>query len=199
MEGSTEQGQEPSGPGCAAAAVGRRTSSAGPLRASTGSIRHRRAKLSTSSRRRSCSAWTACTTSRISFHNGQVGHRGPLGTDDRRHPVGGVVHGRRRRRRCGDLLGPRAGDALSYAAFGEHGTREFFTRALPQARGRGDDHRPSARRSTRSQPRRPRCSKAAGAAGDHVAGGRVGHLRLQATTCTGLLGVPGQDAGVKPC
>ncbi|WP_228431166.1 hypothetical protein [Baekduia soli] len=25
------------------------------------------------------------------------------------------------------MLGPESGDALSYAAFGDHGTREFFT------------------------------------------------------------------------
>ena len=53
--------------------------------------------------------------------------RGPLGADDRRHALGRLLHGHRRRRRRRDLLGPEAGDALSYAAFGDHGTREFFT------------------------------------------------------------------------
>ncbi len=43
--------------------------------------------------------------------------RGPLGADDRRHEAEDVE----------TCSGPDAGDALSYAAFGDHGTREFFT------------------------------------------------------------------------
>ena len=45
--------------------------------------------------------------------------------------------------------GPEAADSLTYAAFGDWGTREFFTaRPLPQAR-RGQDHDPSTRRALR--------------------------------------------------
>ena len=54
--------------------------------------------------------------------------RGPLGADGRRHAVGRLLHRHGRRRRGRDLLrAPRPRDALAYAAFGDHGTREFFT------------------------------------------------------------------------
>ena len=53
--------------------------------------------------------------------------RGPLGADGRRDAVGRLLHRDRRRRVGRDLLGPEAADALAYAAFGDHGTREFFT------------------------------------------------------------------------
>ena len=53
--------------------------------------------------------------------------RGPLGADDRGHAVGRLVHGHGRRRRGRDVLGPRGRRRARYAAFGDHGTREFFT------------------------------------------------------------------------
>ena len=55
--------------------------------------------------------------------------------------------------------GPEAGDALSYAAFGDHGTREFFTHV--RFHKHEDDNRSSSTcssSSTRARPRRPpRC------------------------------------------
>jgi hypothetical protein len=45
--------------------------------------------------------------------------RGPLGADDCRDAVEAED--------VETCSGPEAGDALSYAAFGDHGTREFFT------------------------------------------------------------------------
>ena len=52
---------------------------------------------------------------------------GPLGADGHRHSLGGVVHGHRGRRPGRVLLGPEAAESLAFAAFGDHGTREFFT------------------------------------------------------------------------
>ena len=47
--------------------------------------------------------------------------------------------------------GPEAGDALSYAAFGDHGTREFFTHVrFHKHEDENDDHRPPARRALRA-------------------------------------------------
>ena len=45
--------------------------------------------------------------------------------------------------------GPEAAESLAFAAFGDHGTREFFTRALPQAR-RGAHRHPHARGALRA-------------------------------------------------
>ena len=57
--------------------------------------------------------------------------------------------------------GPEAGDALSYAAFGDHGTREFFTHV--RFHKHEDDDRSSSTcwsSSTRARRRRPpRCSR----------------------------------------
>ena len=57
--------------------------------------------------------------------------------------------------------GPEAGDALAYAAFGDHGTREFFTHV--RFHKHEDDNRSSSTcssSSTRARPtRRPRCSR----------------------------------------
>ena len=54
--------------------------------------------------------------------------RGPLGADGRRHPVGRLVHGRPSIRTWSrPAPGPEAADSLTYASFGDAGTREFFT------------------------------------------------------------------------
>ena len=57
--------------------------------------------------------------------------------------------------------GPEAGDALAYAAFGDHGTREFFTHV--RFHKHEDDNRSSctcSSSSTRARPRRPpKCSR----------------------------------------
>ena len=37
------------------------------------------------------------------------------------------MHGHGRRRAGRELLGPEAADSLAFGAFGDHGTREFFT------------------------------------------------------------------------
>ena len=100
-------------------------------RASTRSTR-RRASAPTSSkscRRPSCSASTACTTSRTwGFQGGRVE---PV--EDRWERL---VTGTPWVASCTVTVeadevetcsGPEAGDALSFAAFGDHGTREFFT------------------------------------------------------------------------
>ena len=59
--------------------------------------------------------------------------------------------------------GPEAGDHLSYAAFGDHGTREFFTHV--RFHKHDDDSRSRSTCSsscTRARPRRPpRCSRRA--------------------------------------
>ena len=57
--------------------------------------------------------------------------------------------------------GPEAGDALSFAAFGDHGTREFFTHVRfhkheDDTRSRSTCSSSSTRARTR---RRPRCSR----------------------------------------
>ena len=87
------------------------------------------AKSSTRCRRLWSSASTACTTSRTSgFHNGRVE---PI--EDRWERM---IAGTPWVASCTVTVdaddvetcsGPEAGDALSYAAFGDHGTREFFT------------------------------------------------------------------------
>ena len=79
--------------------------------------------------------------------------RGPLGADDRRHPVGRLLHGDRRRRRRRDLLGPRGRRALTFAAFGDHGTREFFTHVRFHKHDDDTDRGPPARRAVRPLPR----------------------------------------------
>ena len=57
--------------------------------------------------------------------------------------------------------GPEAGDALAYAAFGDHGTREFFTHVRFHKHERGRDRRSTcSSSSTRARPRRPpTCSR----------------------------------------
>ena len=50
--------------------------------------------------------------------------------------------------------GPEAGDALSYAAFGDHGTREFFTHV--RFHKHDDDNASSSTCSSSSTPARPR-------------------------------------------
>ena len=76
--------------------------------------------------------------------------------------------------------GPEAGDALSYAAFGDHGTREFFThvRFHKHDEDRIVVHCWSS--CTRARPRRrPRCSTMLRAdAGDHVARRGVAAARI---------------------
>src|SRR3954471_12854637 len=76
--------------------------------------------------------------------------RGPLGADDRRHPLGGVVHRDRRPGRGRDVLGPRRGRraVLRRVRRSRH-ARVLHPRALPQARGRRD-RRPPARRALRA-------------------------------------------------
>ena len=53
--------------------------------------------------------------------------RGSLGADDRRDAVGPSCTVTVDADDVETCSGPEAGDALSYAAFGDHGTREFFT------------------------------------------------------------------------
>jgi len=73
--------------------------------------------------RRSCSASSACTTSRtrVSSTPRRAG-RGSLGADGDGTPWVASCHGYRQRRRRRELLGPEAGDSLSYAAFGDYGS-----------------------------------------------------------------------------
>ena len=87
--------------------------------------------------------------------------RGPLGADDRRHAVGRLVHRQVDADDVETCSGPEAGDALSYAAFGDHGTREFFThvRFHKHERTRRSSSTCSSS-STRARSRRPpRCSR----------------------------------------
>ena len=72
-----------------------------------------------------------------------------------------------------DCQGPDAADALAYAAFGDHGTREFFTHVRFHKHDGDDDRRPHDRRAVRPLPggghRRAR-GRSARRAGDHVTG-----------------------------
>ena len=57
-------------------------------------------------------------------HQPDRSRRGPLGAHGDGDPVARLVHGHGGRR--GDCSGRKAAD-LAFAAFGDHGTREFFT------------------------------------------------------------------------
>ena len=56
--------------------------------------------------------------------------RGSLGTDDRGTPWVASCTVDVDADEVESCSGPEAGDALSYAAFGDHGVREFFTHVL---------------------------------------------------------------------
>ena len=113
----------------------------------------------TRSRRRSCSAWTACTTSRTS--RSTTGRIEPV--EDRWErmvagtPVGRLLHGDGRGGAGGGVLGPR-GDRLARLrrVRRPRHARVLHPRALPQAR-RGEDRRSTcSSSSTRARPRRRR-------------------------------------------
>ena len=73
--------------------------------------------------------------------------RGPLGADDRRNALGGVVHGDRRGRRRGDLLRARGRRRPLLCRLRRvWGAGVLHARALPQARG-GPDRGAPARRA----------------------------------------------------
>src|SRR3954447_1775120 len=100
--------------------------------------------------------------------------RGPLGADDRRHAVGRLLHGHRRRRRRRDMLRPRGRRrALLRRVRRPRHARVLHARAPPQARGRQPHRRPPARRALRALDRGghrgPRGGRAR-PAGDHLAG-----------------------------